>query len=743
MDHYTSLRPPVEVLISNKLKNAPSFESDLDDDISLGSRPNSPVQAQSEDDLEKAATYIPSRIRQIHPELLDTPPKRQGKACLADLPERKVRMPFLNRHKTVEDKDTMTPHPDRKLQVTRTGKMLNLQSPDSYDDDMPPSLSPRPRYIRASDQEEKKSSTPPPCSVQSTGNTSTFWDKCPTNTSSLPFEDEGYSLVHECIAKSSLPVCHNTQTTNLMEMRHQAVNATIDSQGEAETSSLDGLPSIRLASAVGRGISRVGPLSASPHLRSVHHLPTTDINIRDRGELQPVKRGKLSGRSEMMHTLSGATRGSHRDGEMPDDEGTEAFDVAILSSPTDEWSAIESKSRMPVHTTKIRRDTNHKPLLVKSLDLDIGIPKGDILLSLLNEGCPNWGRVKEAIWRLRRMRRSCDSKWAKLADKSVSKTFPWSNRSSSLNDVEKGGLSRRSVEQSQEDAFAYLRCDEFDEALLLYEEILQTYHQYQGHFLKSEDLKLEEGMMECKRYIGIVMHNVGVILFLQGKWQDAFAYFERATWNRSCATLGDSAHVSSLARTAMASYALDDIPGSIAKLEEALQLARGNTSRLSDHHLLAEILNNLGCLSYQTGKADRALELFDESLQIQRIAADHSLYVGSKLSCHQETINMSVTKANIGLLHLAIKDASQCIDLFESAIRDQQLLLRDADATLISTIEHLVTVLLLVGDKAKALQLLKRMMYMQCDAFGPNYQLTRSTANKIAMLQTEESASDG
>jgi hypothetical protein len=70
--------------------------------------------------------------------------------------------------------------------------------------------------------------------------------------------------------------------------------------------------------------------------------------------------------------------------------------------------------------------------------------------------------------------------------------------------------------------------------------------------------------------------------------------------------------------------------------------------------------------------------------------------------------------------------------------QDQQLLLRDAHVTLISTMEHLVVANLLAGFKSKALQLLQRVFHMQVDALGPDDPQCEVTRHKILVLESDD-----
>lgn len=126
---------------------------------------------------------------------------------------------------------------------------------------------------------------------------------------------------------------------------------------------------------------------------------------------------------------------------------------------------------------------------------------------------------------------------------------------------------------------------------------------------------------------------------------------------------------SSLVRTATCQFALENFPEAYALLKEALVLSRGATISLADHHLVAEILNNLGCLAYLNGQTTAALEYFEESLETQSFAAEHSLYVGSKFSSHQGSLNASITRGNIGFVALVSRNISDCLSSFESSLK--------------------------------------------------------------------------
>jgi len=116
-------------------------------------------------------------------------------------------------------------------------------------------------------------------------------------------------------------------------------------------------------------------------------------------------------------------------------------------------------------------------------------------------------------------------------------------------------------------------------------------------------------------------------------------------------------------------YAIGDFASAHAGFEDALKFARNNKQSLADHRQLAELLNNVACLSYMCGQNGRAMELFEEALDEHSFVADKSLYVGSRFSGHTASLNVSVTKANIGIIALVTQDLSTSIAALETALK--------------------------------------------------------------------------
>lgn len=125
----------------------------------------------------------------------------------------------------------------------------------------------------------------------------------------------------------------------------------------------------------------------------------------------------------------------------------------------------------------------------------------------------------------------------------------------------------------------------------------------------------------------------------------------------------------SLVKLAMCRFAMEDYTEAYSDLKDSLSLSRGMTKSLSDYRQLAEILNNLGCLSYMGGELEKAILFLKEANKIQSIASDNSLYIGSKFSSQSVSLNGSITNGNIGFISLLLQDVPGSVTMLESALR--------------------------------------------------------------------------
>jgi tetratricopeptide (TPR) repeat protein len=180
------------------------------------------------------------------------------------------------------------------------------------------------------------------------------------------------------------------------------------------------------------------------------------------------------------------------------------------------------------------------------MDCFDGIAKGDITLSLLSENTgaeqtkasATWAnRVQGAIWRSRKMRR--DMTPTTESHRSPQPGSPPRGRSSLPVDVDQARVagSFRTVQSTEEAALLHLKHDELDEAIELFEDIIFAYYSY---FEWSLDMREKNpnaeiggiGSVDFKLYIGVALHNLGILNLLKGEYREALSFFTRAAENR-------------------------------------------------------------------------------------------------------------------------------------------------------------------------------------------------------------------
>lgn len=168
------------------------------------------------------------------------------------------------------------------------------------------------------------------------------------------------------------------------------------------------------------------------------------------------------------------------------------------------------------------------PALVKSLNNDAGIPKGDMMISLLNNGQASsdglWETpVDESIWRCRTLRRSFNTEW-QIENASRKPDNEWYRHTSVCVDVDEvrvaGGMEK--LGDSQEAAIQTLKFDDLDDALTLCESVNFICEAF------VEEMPLEQAN-KCRPCVASTLHNIGIVQMLRGDHDDALPNFEQAT----------------------------------------------------------------------------------------------------------------------------------------------------------------------------------------------------------------------
>jgi hypothetical protein len=168
------------------------------------------------------------------------------------------------------------------------------------------------------------------------------------------------------------------------------------------------------------------------------------------------------------------------------------------------------------------------PFRINMLNNDLGLPIGDVIISLFNEGDDDksWvARVSEAVWRCRIVRRNCDTKWLKGKLKRHHNS-PCLEKSSSFAYSGDRLVLERSIQEVQATAIQHLKYDELSDAVYLYTEILDRYTSYIPALQALPDSNHK--LRHLGVYIGIAKYDLGVVKMLQGEFGIACSLFEKA-----------------------------------------------------------------------------------------------------------------------------------------------------------------------------------------------------------------------
>jgi tetratricopeptide (TPR) repeat protein len=391
-----------------------------------------------------------------------------------------------------------------------------------------------------------------------------------------------------------------------------------------------------------------------------------------------------------------------------------------------------------------------KPLfLIKSLDDHEGICKGDIMVSLIYckkgqepSGNDGRGEVSNAVWRMRNVRRLCNTKDSKFSNETICKeqlsgqeryrvSLPVD-----VDDVHIVGAAEL-IQSLEAKALDHLKHDEFDDALDLYEDVMYS---YVTHFGVENDMQDGAPCSSIARqYIGNVWHNMGLIYMLKDDYRLALDCLEKAAEKRNSMDEGlKSAQLITMVKLAMCHFALGHWTRAHSNLELCLRFAKSRRKRMTDYLQIAEILNNMGCVTFMGGDVEAAKVFLLESSNLQRAVMNHDLYEGSVLSSHATTLNFSITYANVAFLLMDSHEYVSAISSLEKSLRMQQTFLHDSHEILLCTMDHLAKANHLAGRTDKALSMLNRMLQAHSGLFGDDDPRCEMIRLKVSMIQRNE-----
>eukprot|EP00980_Cylindrotheca_fusiformis_P014174 scaffold3720_cov141-Cylindrotheca_fusiformis.AAC.13 len=351
-------------------------------------------------------------------------------------------------------------------------------------------------------------------------------------------------------------------------------------------------------------------------------------------------------------------------------------------------------------------------IMVQSFDSSVGIAKGDITLSVLNElndmspaaSCPS--RVRAAIWRCRRARMGTGA-------------FPSSMGTEQVQPV------NEDVRSMHDASLNFLLADDLGPAIEIYKDIVSAYQLYLER--KSDDeLKIEKS-------IGAAQHNLGILNLLNGDYKKALSCFTDAARSRRASLVrGHPDRTASMVKMATCYFALNQLQNSHKLFEEALAISEISCTTLEDQMQLAEILNNLGYLAYTRGHLlEESKVFFDQCMDVQIESLSESLYESSQVMNQSLSLNLSIVRANLGFVQMVSKSVSSAIKSLENALMEQQVLLKGVNDTTIATMEHLAVVNLFGSMNTRASNMFERILDMLEKEYGKEHRRYRIAINRI------------
>lgn len=126
----------------------------------------------------------------------------------------------------------------------------------------------------------------------------------------------------------------------------------------------------------------------------------------------------------------------------------------------------------------------------------------------------------------------------------------------------------------------------------------------------------------------------------------------------------------SIYKLGITQYALEKYDMALSALKNALD--RSTVIVGSAHFIVAEILNNLGCVHYRMGDLKGSAELFQKSFLIQKNLLRDELYCDYDDEQENERnlflVNIATTGSNIGLIKIILGELEESVGLLESAL---------------------------------------------------------------------------
>jgi len=192
--------------------------------------------------------------------------------------------------------------------------------------------------------------------------------------------------------------------------------------------------------------------------------------------------------------------------------------------------------------------------------------------------------------------------------------------------------------------------------------------------------------------IGASLHNLGIVHLRLGNLSDALDAMEEAIRIRKLTLKSNHPKVvDSIAELGIILFAQKEYEDSVDILFEALDMreeeANANTSsgtKFLAKLSISKILNNIGCVQFESGNTPEAERTFEEALGVQQ-----KIMGKAKPRTRPGFLAMASTMCNLGYVYLEKGRHNDAAEMFSDALRICQILLDERNKMVLSTLENL------------------------------------------------------
>ena len=211
-----------------------------------------------------------------------------------------------------------------------------------------------------------------------------------------------------------------------------------------------------------------------------------------------------------------------------------------------------------------------------------------------------------------------------------------------------------------------IRSKQYDDAILIYESVLEIYSKNQTyHPLVTKSL-----------------HNLGIVHVLKGNYKDALKCCNKALkFRRKNSPTDHIGAASSLSELGIIHFALENFNKSLETFREALNIYSKQIRCIHRSSRMAIILNNIACIHFSTGKLDASIATFDECLNLMK----RNIGTVNSLKVPRMMFNTSIVLSNTAIAFAKQYDSDQAVTIMEEALLIQQSILPDTHSVIIAT----------------------------------------------------------